>query len=121
MTIVSTKRVNNVTPRPIQGTGNVKTHVVQSSGNVVPLGTTNPSAGGNVQTPVLYKRYKFDTPSLLWTVTHNQNTDMFVTFLKQINGTPFYALVTLVDKNTFQVHLTDAYSGYVDVIFDKGV
>lgn len=62
-------------------------------------------------------RYAF-SDSMVWVVDHNRNTTRFVESLTTADGERFYAKVKIVDANSFVVHLTEAMSGFVDVIFD---
>ena len=66
--------------------------------------------------PINYSRYEF-SDQLTWTVVHNKNTDKFTEKLLDATGSQFFAKVSIIDKNSFRVHLTYATSGYVDVLF----
>lgn len=62
-------------------------------------------------------RYEF-TNSLTWTINHNMGTTRFRETLTGADNKRFYALVNIIDENSFEVRLTEATSGAVDVIFD---
>ena len=66
--------------------------------------------------PINFGRYEFSS-QLTWTVVHNKNTDKFTEKLVDLDGNQFFAKVSILDKNSFQVSLTSAVSGYVDVFF----
>jgi hypothetical protein len=66
--------------------------------------------------PVTTSTYYF-TDSLRWVVNHNQNTTNFTETLTDSNGVRFYAKMQIIDANTFQIELTSALSGKVDVTF----
>lgn len=66
----------------------------------------------------IFKRYAIQTESLLWVIPHNQHTTKFIATLRDINENQFYALIHNVDHNTFNVVLTTATKGFVDVVFD---
>lgn len=66
--------------------------------------------------PINFGRYEFPTQTT-WTVIHNKNTDKFTEKLLDLDGNQFFAKVTIIDNNSFQVNLTYALSGYVDVFF----
>lgn len=62
------------------------------------------------------QRFEF-THSQHWVVVHNKNTTQFVERLSDTDGNRFYARVNIIDENSFEVNLTSATSGFVDVIF----
>ena len=53
--------------------------------------------------------------SLEWLVVHNKDTVSFVYFLFDASGTQFYAKVTILDRNSFVVRLTEATAGLVTI------
>ena len=68
--------------------------------------------------PVQYLfRYSFDE-SLIWIVQHNKNTTLFRETLTDSTGQRFDATINIIDDNSFEVVLTEASSGAVDVIFN---
>ena len=68
--------------------------------------------------PVQYLfRYSFDE-SLIWIVQHNKNTTLFRETLTDSTGQRFDATINIIDDNSFEVVLTEASSGVVDVIFN---
>jgi hypothetical protein len=67
---------------------------------------------------VIYRRYSIQNPSLVWEIPHNQNTDKFSAVLRDLEGNQFYAKIIKIDKNKFNVILTEATSGTVDVVFE---
>lgn len=69
-----------------------------------------------IHRPVVTNTYYF-TDSLRWVVNHNQNTTNFTEVLTDANGYRFFAKTQIVDENTFQIDLTSALSGKVDVTF----
>ena len=62
------------------------------------------------------RRYNFDE-SLTWLVVHNMNTTQFFERLTSVTGERFNASINILDENSFEVKLTEATAGYVDVIF----
>lgn len=62
------------------------------------------------------RRYNF-TESLTWLVQHNMNTTQFFERLTSTTGERFNATVSILDQNAFEVKLTEATAGFVDVIF----
>jgi hypothetical protein len=64
-----------------------------------------------------FQRFPFPNPSLQWVVSHNRGTILFMEQLKDLNFTPLLASIDVIDGDTFVVNLTEATSGYVDVIF----
>ena len=84
---------------------------------LVTIAPTSPKSLISTHPPV-YKRYAINNSSLLWEIPHNQNTDKFVAILRDLDGNQFYAKVHRIDKNKFNVILTDATSGTVDVVFE---
>ena len=84
---------------------------------LVTIAPTSPKSLISTHPPV-YKRYAIKNSSLLWEIPHNQNTDKFVAILRDENGNQFYAGIHTVNKNAFNVVLTIAMKGFVDVIFE---
>ena len=64
-----------------------------------------------------WRRYEFDS-SLKWLVQHNMNTTSFVEVLTDSNGKRFMASINIIDANSFEIDMTSATSGVVDVNFD---
>lgn len=68
--------------------------------------------------PVQYLfRYTFDE-GMTWLVQHNKNTTVFRETLTDSLGQRFNAGINIIDDNSFEVVLTEATSGAVDVIFN---
>lgn len=63
-------------------------------------------------------RYTF-VQKISWLVQHNKNTTRFSEKLLDENKRQIYASINIIDANSFEVLLTEATSGYVDVIFDQ--
>ena len=63
-------------------------------------------------------RYQF-TEKTNWVVQHNKNTTRFSEKILDENSRQMFASVTNINLNSFEVVLTTATSGYVDVIFDQ--
>lgn len=61
-------------------------------------------------------RYSF-SESATWLVVHNRNTTRFSVSLIDSDGDLFYAKINIIDNNSFEVTLTSATSGVVDVTF----
>lgn len=74
------------------------------------LNTSLAAVGNNA------RRYNF-TESLTWLVQHNMNTTQFFERLTSTTGERFNATVNILDQNAFEVKLTEATAGFVDVIF----
>lgn len=64
-----------------------------------------------------FQRFRFDTPTLNFRVVHNMNTTQFIETIKDSNGNRMYANTEIEDQNVFTVHLTEAMTGTVDVLF----
>ena len=62
-------------------------------------------------------RYAF-TGSIEWLVQHNKGTSIFIERLTDVGGNRFIASTRIIDGNSFVVELTEATSGFVDVIFN---
>lgn len=62
------------------------------------------------------RRYDFPE-GLTWLVQHNMNTTQFFERLTSVTGERFNASINILDENSFEVKLTEATAGYVDVIF----
>jgi hypothetical protein len=73
----------------------------------------NPSAAAKVS----IHRYEFPS-GLRWVVRHNMGTTRFRETLMTNTGDRFYAKVSIIDDNSFQIDMTQEVTGYVDVIFD---
>jgi len=68
--------------------------------------------------PVQYLfRYTF-VESMIWLVQHNKNTSIFRETLTDSSGQRFTATINIIDSNCFEVVMTEATSGAVDVIFN---
>lgn len=65
---------------------------------------------------ISWERYTFNASST-WTVMHNKNTRKIIETLTDINGQRFYAGINIIDTNSFEVVLTEAVAGVIDVIF----
>lgn len=63
-----------------------------------------------------FKRYAF-APALTWRVTHNMGTTMFQETLTDANGRRFHASLRVLNPNEFEIGLTEAMGGTVDVLF----
>lgn len=63
------------------------------------------------------ERYEF-TDSIVWNVAHNMGTTRFRETLTNADGERFYAKINIINGNRFEVVLSEATSGFVDVIFD---
>jgi hypothetical protein len=86
---------------------------------VAKVRTTNPaSSNSSGNSNIIYKRYKIKNASLVWTITHNQNTDRYMAVLRDENGDQFNAQVKTISTKIIEVRLTTAIKGFVDVIFD---
>ncbi len=62
-------------------------------------------------------RYSF-TSSTTWLVQHNRDTTIFRETLTDSSGQRFNAGINIIDENSFEVVMTEATSGAVDVIFN---
>lgn len=70
-----------------------------------------------VGAPGVVRRFQF-ADSLEWMVDHRLNTTHFIERLTTIDGERFFAPVSILDPQRFVVRLTEAKSGYVDVVFN---
>lgn len=83
------------------------------------LGTTivRPPIGLGRSSSAVIVRYAFNQ-SLRVSINHGMNTDRFCATLRDLDGNQFFARVHSINLNEIIVYLTEAMSGYVDVIFD---
>ena len=66
--------------------------------------------------PTVIQSFEF-TDALRWVVEHNRGTVKFIETLTDSEGNRFFAKTRIIDENTFEVVLTSASSGSVDVLF----
>lgn len=66
--------------------------------------------------PVTIESYEF-TDAMRWVVEHNRGTVKFVETLTDSEGNRFFAKTRIINENAFEVILTSALSGSVDVLF----
>ena len=71
------------------------------------------SEGGSAS----YQRFPFPVPTLQWVVQHNRGTVIFMEKIRDTNFVPMLASIDVLDGDLFVVNLTEAMTGYVDVIF----
>lgn len=64
-----------------------------------------------------FQRFRFDTPTLNFRVVHNMNTTQFIETIRDDRGNRIYAGMEIESANAFNIHLTEAITGTVDVIF----
>ena len=64
-----------------------------------------------------FRRYIFDTPTLNFRVVHNMNTTQFIETIRDDRGNRIFAGMEIENSNVFNIHLTEAITGTVDVIF----
>lgn len=64
-----------------------------------------------------FRRYIFDTPTLNFRVVHNMNTTQFMETIRDDRGNRIFAGMEIENSNVFNIHLTEAITGTVDVIF----
>lgn len=69
-----------------------------------------------INKPTVIQSYEF-TDALRWVVEHNRGTVKFVETLTDSEGNRFFAKTRIIDENAFEVVLTSASSGIVDVLF----
>ena len=76
-------------------------------------------------TPIGYRQAAYlhtqGEASMVWTVTHNFNTENFGYFVYDENHNLVMANITIVDANTFTVNLSDAITGTVVVFSMEAV
>lgn len=85
---------------------------VQTAGGVGSGGILSPST-------LVYRKYIVKNPATTWTINHGFNTPLVLGMtLRDSSGNQFYAGTEMTSNSTFQVHLTQAISGSVDVLFD---
>lgn len=69
-------------------------------------------------TPIINNNFRYSfSESATWLVVHNRNTTKFIVTLIDSDGDIFYAKINIIDSNSFEVSLTSATSGVVDVTF----
>lgn len=94
---------------------------VQQAEYYVELPSPNDNTdGGSVSIPsnVLYYHYQVINPKLVWRITHNLNTRRFIATPRDYEGNQFSAKIRIIDSNSFEVILSSAMKGTVDVYFD---
>lgn len=64
-----------------------------------------------------FRRYKFETPVLNFRIEHNMNTTQFIETIKDEFGNRMYAELDIESPNVFNIRLTEAMKGTVDVLF----
>ena len=64
-----------------------------------------------------FQRFRFDTPTLNFRVVHNMNTTQFMETVRDDTGNRMFASTEIENSNVFTIHLTEAMTGTVDVIF----
>lgn len=62
-------------------------------------------------------KYVFSTPSTVWNINHDRDTDIFHEKIYDVNNTIMYAPIEIVDNNNFRITFTEAVTGYVIVKF----
>jgi precorrin-6B methylase 1 len=67
--------------------------------------------------PVTASRFIFSSPTLKWVVAHNRGTDFVICTAFDANGRQIIARVTKDTLNQLTIHLTEAGTGHVDVLF----
>ena len=72
----------------------------------------------DVTTTIVYKKYVFNTPRLVWSIKHNLNTTQFSVTLRDSYGNSFISKTRVIDTNEFVVELTSAITGSIDVVFN---
>lgn len=78
--------------------------------------TTGTNTGTISATNISMERYTFPE-SLRWLVTHNKNTTRILESVSDSDGNRFFAKMHIIDTNAFEIVLTEAVAGNVDVIF----
>jgi hypothetical protein len=94
--------------------------IVKSNNSTVATINTNnkpPKSSDKYIKKVDFQRFKFDTPTLNFRVVHNMNTTQFIETIKDSNGNRMYARLEIEGPNAFNIHLTEAMAGTVDVLF----
>ncbi len=85
-----------------------------------PKSTLNITVDPNPVLPSVYAvRYIVGEPSITWVIQHNRGTTFLHIQLYRWDGVRMLAGITYQDSNTFTVHLTEALSGYVDILFSS--
>ena len=87
---------------------------VNEKGQVVQGFASEANANFAIQT------FKFFLPSKRWRVVHNMGTRDFTEAIKNSEGRPLYANVTIIDLNEAWVEFTEEESGTITIIFDLG-
>ena len=64
-----------------------------------------------------FASYAFEVPALVWLVQHNRDTSKLIVSLNDETGQRFYSTINIIDRNSFEVVMTDAQAGSVDVFF----
>lgn len=91
--------------------------VIPKTTKVVATKPVTPTQFG-AQNPIVYRRYSISSPRLTWTVIHNLNTTKFNAVCRDETDNIFSARITTLNSNSFEIYLTEAIRGTVDVIFD---
>ena len=97
------------------GTSDRRWNGLAITGNIVfGDGTTMSTAPATVADSI--HSYVF-TESTRWLVVHNRNTKRFLEVLTDADGSRFFAGINIINTNSFEVILTTATAGTVDVTF----
>ena len=64
-----------------------------------------------------FRRYNFETPVMNFRIVHNMNTTQFIETVRDSSGNRMFARTEIENENVFNIHLTEATSGTVDVLF----
>lgn len=65
----------------------------------------------------VHRRYRIESPSLLWRVEHQYATTCVHVQLLDDSMRPFIAGHRIVDDATIEVYLAEATSGWMDVVY----
>lgn len=63
------------------------------------------------------KRFVFDTPSLVWNVNHQLNTDTIITSIRDQDNNLIQAPINFIDNNNLSISFTEAQTGHIVITY----
>jgi hypothetical protein len=86
--------------------------------NVSPVIVTSTKQGPPGPASIVLERYEIETPSLIWTIQYDPSYSDFISVnMYNTAGTPMHAGRKFKPNHILEFYLTEAMSGYVDIIF----
>jgi hypothetical protein len=86
--------------------------------NVSPIIIASAKQGPPGPTNLAIVRYIIEVPSRIWSINYDDSYSDFISLnMYNNNGTPMHASRAFKPNNILEIYLTEAMSGYVDIIF----